>query len=454
MNKPVAPMSSVQASSRLTASGNGSLKKTLGLFETTMSGVGIIIGAGIYALLGEVAGKAGDRMWLSFLIAGGISALVGLVYAEMASMFPKAGADYEYTRQALGGRVAFVIGWLIVIGNLVAAGTVALGFGSYLTTFLEADARVPALTALIVATLIAFLGIREAVWVSILLTVVEMGGLVFAITIGIPHIGDVNIFDAEFGTMSLFSGAALVLFAFIGFQQIATLSEEAENAQRVVPRAMLLAIGLTTLLYILVAVTSVSAVGAKALAGSSAPMTENVQRVIGERAGDVMAIVALFSTANTVLLLIVAASRMIYGMASSSALPRFLAWVHPGVQTPTRAIFISLLVSAGFTLSGDIGLVAGATNFAVLVGFAAVSLSLIILRFSHPHLARPFRVSMSVGSVPIVPVVAIIAVVFLMANLEANVLLIGLALFVSGLIAMEVFSLWRPHTKEETPKPH
>jgi APA family basic amino acid/polyamine antiporter len=155
-------------------------------------------------------------------------------------------------------------------------------------------------------------------------------------------------------------------------------------------------------------------------------------------------VVALFSTANTVLLLLVAASRLIYGMASTAALPRFLAWVHPGKRTPARAIALSLVVSAGFALSGDISLVAGATNFAVFIGFAAVNVSLIVLRYTRPDVPRPFRVPLNVGRLPLLPIVALASIAFMTANLERNALLIGAGLFLSGVAAMQLFSLWRP----------
>lgn len=430
-------------------SGPPTLRRSLGLFETTIGGVGIILGAGIYVLVGEVAAQAGSALWVSFIIAAVMAAAVGLSYAELASMFPRAGADYEYTRNALGLRAAFVVGWLIVIGNLVAAATVALGFGRYLNTFWDIGPTPIAVGSLVVATLIAFYGIREAVWTSIVLTLVEAAGLVFVIAVGLPHLGDENLLAAQHGATGIFAGAALVMFAFIGFEQIATLAEETVEASRLIPRALLLAIMITTCLYLLVAVSAVNVLGWQTLSESPAPLAAVVAEVLGNRASDLVAVVALFSTGNTVLLLLIAASRLIYGMASTSALPRFLAWIHPGMRTPARAIALSLLVSAGFALSGDISLVAGATNFAVFIGFGAVSLSLIVLRFRQPELPRPFRVPLSLGRLPLIPVFAIAAVVFMIANLERNALLVGAGLFVSGIVAMEVLALWRPHEAAE-----
>lgn len=423
------------------------LRRSLGLLETTVGGVGIILGAGIYALIGEVAAKSGDAMWISFVMAGLMAAVVGLSYAELASTFPRAGADYEYTRRAFGQRPAFVVGWLIVIGNVVAASAVALAFGGYFSSLVDADVRLVAVAVLVIATLIAFYGIREALWTSIALTAVEAGGLIFIIAIGVPHFGDVDILQANSGATGVFAGGALVMFAFIGFEQVATLAEETRDASRVVPRAMLLAIGISCALYLLVAIAAISVLGWESLSATDAPLAEVARQALGGSAFDVIAVVALFSTANTILLMLVAASRMIYGMASSEALPRFLAWVHPGVQTPARAIVICLIVSVGFALSGDLGLVAGATNFAVFVGFGAVNASLIVLRYTHADTPRPFRVPLNIGRFPVLPVVALASVVFMMANLETNAILIGLGLFALGIVAMEALSLWRPKSE-------
>ncbi|MEX2159228.1 MAG: APC family permease [Dehalococcoidia bacterium] len=420
------------------------LRPRLGLVETTLSGVGIILGAGIYVLVGDVAGKAGDTLWVSFLFAALAAAAIGLCYAELASAFPRAGADYEYTRQALGARSAFVVGWLIVIGNLVAAAAVAIGFASYLQEFWDVGIRPIAVGVLIVATLIAWVGIRETVWTAIALTLIEAAGLVFVIAIGVPHFGDVDLLAAKGGAFGIFSGAALVMFAFIGFEQIATLAEETRDAPRTVPRALLLAIVVTTALYLLVAVSAVSVLGWEALSDSDAPLAAVTEEVLGGRASDYLAVVALFSTANTVLLLLVAASRLIYGMADTGSLPRFLAWVHPRMHTPVRAIVLSLVVSMGFALSGDLELVAGATNFAVFIGFGAVAVSLIVLRFRAPELERPFRAPLNIGRMPLLPVVALGAIAFMMANLDIDALIVGGGLFLLGVVAMEALELWRP----------
>lgn len=421
------------------------LRRRLGLFETTLSGIGIILGAGVYALVGEAAGIAGNAVWISFVVAAAMAALTGLSYAELASAYPRAGADYEYTRHGLGGHPGFVVGWLMVISNLVGAAAVALGFGGYLGTFLDVDPVILASGAILFCTLLAFLGVREAIWASIVLTFVEAAGLAFVVAVGLPDVGDHDLLAGP-GAREIFSGAALVTFAFIGFSQIAALAEETVDAPRVIPRAVLISIGVTTVMYVLVAVAAVSAVGAESLAASDAPLADVAAAAVGGRARDLVAIVALFSTANTVLLLLMASSRMIYGMASGedAALPRFMAWVHPVVHTPARAILLCLVVALGFALTGDLRFVAGASNFAVFIAFIGVNVALIALRYRSPELPRPFRVRGSIGRFPVLPALALVAVVGLLVNLDADALMAGGALLALGLAASGLLRLWQP----------
>lgn len=414
------------------------LRRSLGLVELTLGGVGIILGAGIYALVGEAAGKAGNAVWISFAIAAVMAALTGLSYAELASAYPKAGADYEYTRQAFGRRPAAVVGWVIISGNLIAVAAVALGFGGYFGTFVDTGRTLPAILAMVVAAGIALYGIKEALWASIALTLIEAGGLVFIVAVGVPHLGDANLLEARDGATSIFAASALVAFAFIGFEQVATLSEEAKDAPRTVPMALLLSVAISTVLYVAVAIAAVSVLGWEALSASDAPLAEVAAEALGSRASDVLSVVALFSTFNTMLLLLVAASRLMYGMGRTGTLPSFLGQVQARFQTPDAAIALSLAIGAGIALLGDIGLVAQSANFAIFLGFIAVNLSLITLRFTQPEVERPFRLTPSICGVPLVPVLALGSIAFMMTNLEIEAIAIGFVIVAAGALATTV----------------
>jgi APA family basic amino acid/polyamine antiporter len=417
------------------------LKRSLGVVELTLGGVGVILGAGIYALVGEAAGKAGDALWLSFLLAAVMAALTGLSYAELASVYPRAGADYEYTRRAFGQRPGAVVGWVIISGNLIAAAAVSLGFGGYFGEFVDVGRTVPAVGALIVAGAIAVYGVKEAVWASIVLTVIEVGGLLFIVGIGIPHFGHIDLLDARNGVSGILSGASLVVFAYIGFEQVATLSEEADDAPHAVPTALLLSIGITTALYVMVAVAAVSVLGWEALGASSAPLADVAEEVLSGRASNALSVVALFSTFNTVLLLLMAASRLMYGMATTGSLPQVLGHVHPRLRTPHVAVVAALVIASCFSLLGDIGLVAQSANFAIFLGFIAVNLSLIVLRFTQPGADRPFRLAPNIGRMPVAPVLALAAVGLMIANLEGNSILVGFVLVAGGVVGTTLFQL-------------
>jgi basic amino acid/polyamine antiporter, APA family len=409
-----------------------SLQRVLGLTEVTAGGVGIIIGAGIYVLLGAATAHAGSLVWVAFLFAAVLSALTGLSYAELSSMFPSAAGEYEYTRRALPEWVAFVIGWTMIVGLVVAAATVSIGFGRYARYFLEIDARVAALGLLAAVSMVAMGGVKQSARLTVGLSAVQVGGLLLVIAIGVPHVGDVNLFTGP-GVAGVLGAAALVFFAFIGFDEVITLAEETRDPTRTVPRALLLALGLSTILYIAVAIAAVSVLGAEALAASPRPLADVMAHVLGHRGATVVAAIAVMTTTNTTLLAMTAGSRVIYGMARAGALPRTLAAVHPTRGTPVHAIIVAVLVAAGFAAFGEFTVIAAITDFAVYVVFLAVNATVIILRRNHPELSRPFAVPGAIHGVPIVPILGLGSVGLMMSQLEPLAIAVGAALCGVGL---------------------
>src|SRR5690242_273811 len=165
------------------------LRRVLGLTEVTAGGVGIIIGAGIYVLLGAATAQAGPLVWLAFLAAAGLSALTGLSYAELSSMFPSAAGEYEYTRRAMPEWLAFVVGWTMIVALVVAAATVSIGFARYVGHFVEVDVRVASLALLVFVAAVGMVGIKQSARLTLGLSAVQVGGLVFVAMIGAPHVG-------------------------------------------------------------------------------------------------------------------------------------------------------------------------------------------------------------------------------------------------------------------------
>jgi len=408
------------------------LRRELGLPAVTLSGVGIILGAGIYALLGEAAGMAGNAVWLSFAIAATIAAFSALSYAELSSMYPRAGAEFEYVSNAFGRRLAFVVGWLIIFSGILGAATVSLGFAGYFSDLVGFPVLPSAILIILVLAGILFSGIKETARVAITMTLIEVGGIVMVILIGLPYLGQVDYLELPHGVPGLLQASALVFFAYMGFEEMVKLSEETKNPEKNIPLALIIALAISILLYILVSLAAVSVVGWEQLAASRAPFAEVASVALGPTAFTLISVIALFATANTALLMMMASSRIMYGMASSFSLPAALARVHPRTRTPWMAIIAVALATLAFLFAGEIDFVASTTNFTLFVTFVVINASVIVLRYRAPDAPRPFRIPGSIGTLPVLPVVGIVSSLFLLIQLDSLVLLVGGALVVIG----------------------
>ncbi len=415
-------------------SDNPGLKRELGLFEVTLSGVGIILGAGIYALIGKAAGLAGNSVWLSFAIASLIAVFTGLSYADLSSMFPKASAEHEYVRNAFGRRLAFIIGWLIILSGVIGAATVALGFGGYFNAFFKVPVITSAFVLIVALSFLLFYGIKETARFVIIATLIETAGLVIVIFIGLPYLGKVDYFEMPYGWSGVFQASALVFFAYTGFESIVKLSEETKSPEKTIPKALILAIIVSILLYVAVAVFAVSVMGWERLSTSDAPFADLAFFAFGSNAFILLTAIALFATANTVLMMMLGSSRIIYGMADSRTLPAIFARVHRSRRTPWAAIIVTMVVSIAFIFAGDISFVANVDNFTLFVTFFVINAALILLRFKKPGSIRPFRVPLSAGRIPLLPVFGVLFCIFMIAQLELKVIFTGMVLVALGWI--------------------
>ena len=418
------------------------LRRSLSLWQVTVSGVGIVIGAGIYVLIGVAARDAGAGLWVSFLLAALLAGLTGLSYAELAGMFPAAGAEFEFARRAFGSFAGFVAGWAMIAGNVVAAAAVAVGFAHYFREYVPLPTGLIAVGLLTVLTGIVMSGVQRSIWLSTLLVAFQIGGLVMVIAAGIPHFGDHSL--TEGATLGgVLSGTALVFFAFIGFDEVVTLSEETRDPARVIPRALLLALAISTALYIAVGITAVSLVGAEALAGSDRPLALVLEHDLGWVAGAVVSFIAMAATTNTSLLVLTAASRLTYAMAREGELPEVFATLSGRHAVPRMAAIAALLIAAPFALTGQIGLVASATDFLIYAIFLVVNGAVIALRLRAPEVTRPFRTPWALRRVPVLPVLGVLAVVLMLAYLDRQAAGIGAAILAAGALAWVALRLVR-----------
>ena len=415
------------------------LHRTIGPMGASLSGIGIVLGAGIYVLIGEAASEVGNGAWLAFFIGAVLAAATGLSYAELTSTIPEAAAAAAFAEESFGARVGFVTGWLDVVVNLIGAPAVALGFAGYFSSLIGGDQVLVAVLTIALCALIAVVGVGETIRLASLFALVEAGGLVLVIIVGVPFLGDVDLLQFDHGAAGLLAGAALVFFAYEGFEEIATLSEEVENPTRNIPLALLIAISVTTLLYVAVTAIAVSVVPVAELAGDSSPLASVVRAAANDRLADALSVVALFATFNTVLLLLATGPRAMYGMARRRLLPAVVGTVWVARGTPWIAIVSSAVVAVGFAVTGDIGFVAQVTNFAVFILFIVVNAAVIRLRFSQPDRPRPFRLRPTVGRVPLVPVVGLGGALLLSGFMEREAFLVGLLALAIGIAASFVF---------------
>lgn len=416
------------------------LRKSLSFWQVTVSGVGIVIGAGIYVLIGPATQEAGAAVWMSFVVAALLAALTGLSYAELAAMFPSAGAEYSFARHAFNEFAGFTTGWLMVSANIIAAAAVSIGFAHYVQNFVDVPLRLAAALLIAVLTLIIASGLQRSIWVSVVLVVLQVGGLLLVIAAGAPHFGDRSLTE-DASIAGVWGAAALIFFAFIGFDEVVTLSEETREASRTIPRALLLALGISTVLYVLVAVSAVSVVGAETVAGSDTPLTQVIAHNWGDGAGDIVSVIALASTTNTTLLVLTAASRLLFGMSRDGSLPGAFSRLNPCGRAPWVAACTGGAIATGFVLIGDISLVASVTDFAVYGIFVVVNGSLIALRFRMPEARRAFTTPLSVGGVPVLPVLGIVVAALMATQLESSAWLIGLGIVASGVFAWAAMRL-------------
>lgn len=404
-------------------------ERVLGLPQVTISGVAVIIGAGIFVLLGPATQKAGGLVWLAFILAAVLSALTALSYMELASMFPRASAEHEFSRHMYPRSVSATVGTTMSLALVVAAATVALGFARYLNEFFVVDERTAAATLVVVCAALSAFGVERAIWVVVGLGIVEIGTLVVVAIIGLPSVEAADL-SGGFGVSGVVAGAALVFFAFIGFDEVITLAEETRNPSRTIPRALLLSLAIATLLYVAVSISALGVLGAERLSESRAPLADVIAVVAGEATGRIVAGAALVSTSSTVLLLLTAASRMMYGMGVVGDLPSVLGIVHRR-RTPGFALIAATVAALALVAVRDLGLLAEATDGLVYVIFVVVNSVVIGLRFRVPDAHRPFRVRGSIGRWAVVPTLAILVTVAVATQLSGRAILFS-ALLIGG----------------------
>ncbi|MGF1624645.1 MAG: APC family permease, partial [Alphaproteobacteria bacterium] len=355
-------------------------------------GLGIVIGAGIYVLVGSVVGAAGAAAPWAFVLAGVLAGLTGLCYAELAARFPEAAGAAAYVKEAFGSdRLSQLVGLAVAAVVVLSTASIARGAVGYAEAFLSWPVEVVAGGLVVLFTAIACLGVRESVGFAAAMTVLEIAGLLFVVGAGwtafatLPDRLDELLPFADTGALAgIAAGAFLAFFAFIGFENLANMAEEAAEPERSIPRAILISLGVSTLLYVVVTLVTILALTLEQIVASPAPLLLVAARVewFSYR---LFAAIALIAVANGVLIELVMLARLLYGMARRGWLPRGLGTVGRRWRTPVAATLVGGGVVLLFTVAVPFISLVATTSLVTLLVFTVVNLALWQLHRRHPR---------------------------------------------------------------------
>lgn len=362
---------------------DATLKRSLKLPAVTLYGVGAILGAGIYVLIGEIAGQAGYFAPLSFLLAAIIAVFSAFSYAELSARFPRSAGEAVYIDEAFGRRwLTQLIGLLVIFTGIVSAATMATGIVGYFHLYLDWSGVLITTLFVIIIGGIAIWGIEEAAWVVMIITLLEVGGLLFVVFIAADSFEISTLIRneqpvPEAGTVitGILLGSFLAFFAFIGFEDMVNIAEEIKQPEKTLPKAILLALAIATLLYMSVIYAALSVLPAEKLATSSAPLADVA--VAKGYSAVWIGLISIIAVVNGAIVQLIMASRVIYGMATNRLLPEVLAKVDSYTATPVRATVLCIAITLLLALLFPLASLAQATSVIVLCVFALVNLALI-----------------------------------------------------------------------------
>ncbi|OOY50558.1 APC family permease [Solemya velum gill symbiont] len=361
------------------------LRRALGIPLLVFYGLGVTIGAGIFALIGEIVRLAGDHAPQAFLLAGLIAGATGWSYALLVSVYPRAAGEAVFVKIGMGAMAGRIVGLGITLTAIISSAVVSIAFGGYLGTLLPIPQTVMVLGVLLVLSIVAWMGVKQSVIFAAVITVLEVGSLIVIALSGAPLLTDAPLLlkvvtppsDAV-AWAAVFSATIIAFFAFIGFEDMVNMAEETIDPKRVMPKAIILTLLITVVLYALISTIAVALPDREALTSSSAPLAVLFEAVTG-LSGKPIAVLASIAMVNGILIQIIMASRVTYGMAREGLIPSWFGKVGEQRRTPGRAIALVTLLIVILALGFPLVHLAQATSIVILVVFTSVNLSLWII---------------------------------------------------------------------------
>ncbi|MHA1554951.1 MAG: APC family permease [Alphaproteobacteria bacterium] len=358
------------------------LKRTLGIPLLVFYGLGVTVGAGIFALIGDILRLAGDQAPLAFVIAGGIAGATALTYSVLARRYPRAAGEAIYARAGFGPLAGRLAGLGVALTGIVSSGVIAIAFAGYVSSLTGLPTPLLTIAVLVALGALACIGIRASITFAALITVLEIGTLVVIAIGGLPLLADSELWarvltlpvDRLAFDMTI-AAAAIAFFAFIGFEDIVNMAEEARDPERILGPAIGLTLLITIILYVTITTIAVAVPDRAAITGSEAPLADLFAITTGLPAAPI-AVMAALAMVNGILVQIVMVSRVLYGMANEGLIPRWFAAVAPRTRTPARAtVFVTVMVGV-LALTAPLLALAQLTGYITLTVFTLINLSL------------------------------------------------------------------------------
>lgn len=399
--------------------GKKELKRSLGFWDVLMFGVGGIVGAGIYAIIGKAAGLSGNMLWLSFVIAAVVALLTGLSYAEFVSRYPDSGGSFEYIKQGLGRKTAFVMSIFMAFTGIVAAAAIAISFSDYLSRLINFPSRLIVTGVIALMALINVVGAKYSSYYNAFATIVTLLGLLAVVVVSVPEIGSADLLKTnDGGWTGILAGGALIFFSYIGFEDLVKMAEETKDPKKNMPKAVVLSGIIVLLIYLLIAISAVSVLDWKNLANSNGPLAAVIENRIGTIGATALVVIALFATSKTILSNILGTSRLLYDVARDSEkewLKKFTTISGIG-NAPNYAILAISIVAIGFGLIGNLKVVASISNIFIFIVFGTVNVALLNLRYkkrNEKNEKPPFYIRFNVNNIPIPTIIALASILIL-----------------------------------------
>jgi APA family basic amino acid/polyamine antiporter len=416
------------------------LKRALSFKDIVILGVAIIIGAGIYSIIGKAAGIAGHSVWVSVVFAGIVTCFTGLSFAEMTGIYPKTYGYFKLIKTALesmGGKVwGFVVEWILVLACIFSIATISIAFGGYFSAFVSVDKTLAAILIIIFSAFVSYIGVKESVGITMIFSLVEILGLIAVIILGIFFLKpDVQVLLKVSFDYNVFYAASLIFFAFTGFELIPAQAEETEKAEKFIPKAIVASILICTLIYTLVSIAVINLIEPNLLASSEAPLVDAISNKFGSNFGWFLWVCAIISIISTVLGVVITSSRLVYGLGKERLFPKFFSKVSKRFKTPSFAIIMVAFISAfSAFLIKDLKTVAEIANFLTILTFYLVNISVIVLRWIKPKIPRSFKVPINVKNTPLPSLIASIFCMFLLFHFPFIIIFNGAFVVAIGII--------------------